>query len=250
MHRLIQNLMLGLVFWTGSMPLAQAGDQTLGSDDWTFALQKQIAVDFAEAGMWGRADAYLDLIGPKTQDWNVLLLWSRVKIQLGDIESADKAIRLALAQAPDNPRILFTAGDLALDLNRLDDAEQHYEKALRIQPDRPQIALVLGRLYSRQNKWEKLIPIYERLVSTTDAPSEVWIRLALAHEQAGNLARAETCYREYAMMSRNRAVGLSHLAVFYERTGQKDRANEVRHQIDQLGAGDKRNMRALLPSSR
>ena len=234
-----------------SVQFACAEDQVvLGSDDWNFAMAKNIAVDFADAGMWARAGAYLDDVGEKTQDWNVLLMWARVKVQLGEMEKADHAIKLALKQAPSNPRILFTAGDIALDLKQLDEAELYYEQALAIQPDQAKAALALGRLYARNNEWQKLIPVYERLASTTLAPSEVWIRLAVAHEQAGNLPRSEYCYRQYAELSRNKSVGLSHLHAFYERTGQSSKAAETRRTIHSLGKKDGRVMRALHPSSR
>ncbi len=222
----------------------------LGSDDWNFAVAKSIALDFADHGKWSRAGTYLDEIAENTQDWYVLLMWSRVKIQLGDMETADKAIHLALKQAPHNPRILFTAGDIATDLNRPDDALAFYEQALELQPDQTYAAMILGRLYAKKNMWEKLIPLYERIVTTTTPTSEVWIRLAVAHEQAGNLDRAEQCYREYAMMSLNRAIGWSQLLVFYERHGQTVKADEVRKKLQSLGKTDQRNMRALLPSAR
>ncbi len=243
---LILNVLLAMLCGT----TAFGGDERVpGAEDWDFAVAKAIAVDFADAGMWGRAGSYLDVVGPKTQDWNVLLMWARVKVQLGEMESADRAIRMALEQAPGNPRILFTAGDISLDLSHLDDAEIYYERALAVQPDHPEAALALGRLYTRRNEWEKLIPIYEHLVATTQAPSEVWIRLAVAHEQGANLTRSEYCYRQYAEMSRNKSVGLSHLLAFYERTGQKAKAAETRRSLNALGQSDKRLMRSLYPSS-
>lgn len=247
-YGVVALLMLNLM----GMGCAFAADEpvVLGSDDWDFAVAKSIALDFADHGKWSRAGTYLDEIAENTQDWYVLLMWSRVKIQLGEMETADKAIRLALKQAPHNPRILFTAGDIATDLNRPDDALVFYEEALELQPDQTYAAMILGRLYAKKNMWEKLIPLYERIVTTTTPTSEVWIRLAVAHEQAGNLGRAEQCYREHAMMSLNRAVGWSQLLVFYERNGMTDKADDVRKKLQSLGKTDQRNMRALLPSAR
>lgn len=238
------------IFAMTNLALAEEQTAPLGSNDWDFAVAKAIALDFANHGKWARAGIYLDEIAEKTQDWNVLLMWSRVKIQLGDMATADKAIKLALKQAPENPRILFTAGDIATDLNHSDEALIFYEKALALQPDQTYAAMILGRLYAKQNEWEKLIPIYERIVQTTTPTPEVWIRLAVAHEQAGNTERAEVCYREYAKLSTNRAIGLSQLLVFYERIGQTDKANEVKKKLSSLGQGDQRNLRALMPSTR
>ena len=248
----IKHILVPLVTLCLMTNLAWAEEQNapLGSNDWDFAVAKAIALDFANHGKWARACIYLYEIAEKTQDWNVLLVWSRVKIQLGDMVTADKAIKLALKQAPENPRILFTAGDIATDLNHPDEALLFYEKALALQPDQTYAAMILGRLYAKQNEWEKLIPIYERIVQTTTPTPEVWIRLAVAHEQAGNIKRAEICYREYANLSTNRAIGLSQLLVFYERIGQTDKASEVKKKLSSLGQGDQRNLRALMPSAR
>ena len=239
-----------LCFGGSSVGLAEEREIQLGSEEWHFGVAKAIALDFADKGQWSRAGMYLDEIAEKTQDWYVLLMWSRVKIQLGDMQTADKAIRLALKQAPHNPRILFTAGDIATDLNRPDDAQRYYEAGLALQPDQTYAIMILGRLYAKQNRWDKLIVLYERLITLTSPTSEVWIRLAIAHEQAGNLERAEQCYREYAMMSLNRALGLSQLLVFYERNGQMSKAEDVKRQLQALGKTDPRRMRALPPASR
>lgn len=223
-----------------------------GSDDWHFDMSKAIAIELADTPAWSLAMPYLHEIGPKTQDWNILLLQARVELQRGDVKTAQSLIERALSAHPKNPRILAMAGNIAADAGEQDKAVGYFESVLSMQPDNTQVLMALGRIRSAQSKWQDAIDIYQRLLKLTMPTAEICSRLASACENTGDLE----CAEKYLVMNLdihpNRALALLPLERFYRRHQKTDKANDIARELSRYkkNENENRELRALQKSAK
>jgi predicted O-linked N-acetylglucosamine transferase (SPINDLY family) len=152
-----------------------------------------------------------------------------------DSAAAEAAWRRAVELAPDNAEAHFHLGNLCRERGEPDAARTEYERALASAPDHagsinnlglvlealgdrdraeacyrrvlaadPQDADALGNLASllfAREAFRQSSTVYEHLCAVRrDIPAPVWVRRALAHQRAGDLAAAETCFREAARL--------------------------------------------------
>lgn len=228
------------------------GQSTPGSDDWNYEVSKAIAISLSETPAWEYAMPYLREIGPRTTDWSLLLFQSKVEHQRGDIEAADKTIQRALKSAPNNPRVLAMAANIAADLGRHDEAIVHFENARSVQPNNAAVLLALGRIRFARREWANVIELYEPLVTLVPTTSEICVRLATAYENIDDLDNAEKYLKKNLSIHPNRLLALIPMERFYRRHGMIRRADDVAQELRKLQYHDhdRREMRALQKSSR
>ena len=225
----------------------------IGDDHWHFEVSKAIATELADSPAWRLSTIYLRDLSANSQNWNLLLLQAKVDLQQGHLKEADEVIGRAVAQYPDNPRILIMAGNIASDNGDAARAIAFYQKAAGIQPKNPAIYLGLGRIYIGQSDWQNAIRNYEKYLEFGDATSEVLVRLAMAYENSGDLQKAESCLVQNLEVHPNRVIALMPLERFYMRQNMTDKATETareRQKYQKQSDGDPRNLRALAPSSK
>ena len=231
-----------------SRPIAPIGDS-----DWHFEVSKAIATELADSPAWRLSTVYLRDLSANSQNWNLLLLQAKVDLQQGHLKEADEVIGRAVAQYPDNPRILIMAGNIASDNGDAERAIAYYQKAATIQPKNPAIYLGLGRIYIGQRNWQPAIQNYETYLGFGEPTSEVLVRLATAYENVGELQKAEACLVRNLEVHPNRVIALMPLERFYMRQNMADKAAETareRQKYQKQSDGDPRNLRALAPSSK
>lgn len=233
----------------GSMAMAET---IPGSEEWHFDMSKAIAVELADTPSWSLSMPYFQEISSKTQDWNILLLQSRVELQRGDIESAQKLIERALSAHSKNPRILAMAGYIASDAGEQEKAVGYFESVLKLQPDNTQVLMALGRIRSAQGKWNEAVAIYQRLLTLTMPTAEICSRLAAACENVGDIE----CAEKYLVMNLdihpNRVFALMPLERFYRRHQKNEKADEAARERSRYQKNENahRELRALQRSSR
>ena len=225
----------------------------IGDENWHFEVSKAIATELADSPAWPLSTVYLRDLSANSQNWNLLLLQAKVDLQQGHLKEADEVIGRAVAQYPDNPRILIMAGNIASDNDDATRAIGYYKKAAAIQPKNSAIYLGLGRIYMSQSDWPNAISNYEKYLEFGEATSEVLVRLAMAYENAGELQKAEACLVRNLGVHPNRVIALMPLERFYMRQNMAEKAAETareRQKYQKQSDGDPRNLRALAPSSK
>ena len=119
----------------------------------------------------------------------------------GEPDAARTEYERALASAPDHAGSI---NNLGLVLEALDDrerAEACYRRVLAANPQHPDALGNLASLLFEREAFRQSSTVYEHLCAVRrDIPAPVWVRRALAHQRAGDLAAAESCFREAAKL--------------------------------------------------
>jgi predicted O-linked N-acetylglucosamine transferase (SPINDLY family) len=119
----------------------------------------------------------------------------------GEPDAARTEYERALASAPDHAGSI---NNLGLVLEALDDrerAEACYRQVLAANPQHPDALGNLASLLFEREAFRQSSTVYEHLCAVRrDIPAPVWVRRALAHQRAGDLAAAESCFREAAKL--------------------------------------------------
>jgi len=97
----------------------------------------------------------------------------------------------ALAEAPDDPRILFALGHTAGALGMPGPAELFYRRVLALEPGRIEALVNLANLLRANGQFEAAIALLEPVA----AAPEVALTLGSAHREKGDEANAVRCYR-------------------------------------------------------
>lgn len=123
--------------------LAQAGPDL----DREFALYLKKALPWREhhEGDWG---VTVEIQRRELAEAEVLVWWTRLDSFLGgSAERAERNLRRAASDAPQDPDVLFWLGREEAIKGRPREAEQHYLQALAQRPERPSYQLALALLY-------------------------------------------------------------------------------------------------------
>lgn len=161
----------------------------------------ELALDYAEAGLWKEADEVWELAtrcGATTAMTHYYRGW--VLLRSGDIDSAKKAfergasdcpdmvfpnrleavlaLRSALRINPDDSRANHYLGNLFYDKRQYDLAQNHWENAARLNPEFPttwrNLALVY---YNKRGDKEKALECMERAFSLDESDARVLMEL-------------------------------------------------------------------------
>ena len=135
-----------------------------------------------------------------------------------DLEAAHKGVQALLAAAPDNPRFLLLAGDVAQRSGALAQAAQHLTLALQITPQSVPARHMLASVQLQQQAPAQALATLQPLQGSSAPPDPATAMLAGdAWRASGNSAQAE---RQYAIAARlnpgntraQTALALTHLA--------------------------------------
>ncbi len=117
----------------------------------------------------------------------------------GELQAARIEYERALASAPDHAGLLNNLGLVRQGLGDRAGAEACFRRVLAATPEHPDALGNLASVLFEGEAFRQSSAIYERLCATRrDIPAPVWVRRGLAHQRGGDLATAETCFREAA----------------------------------------------------
>src|SRR5438445_7640136 len=111
-----------------------------------------------------------------------LAVRARRAMQEGQHEEAQKLVRRALAEAPDEPGVLRTLAEMAASDGRLEEASKLLDRALAHHPTPvPSAWLVrLGDLRVEQGKLDEGVRAYEKALVLAPSDKAAWMSLATA----------------------------------------------------------------------
>lgn len=119
----------------------------------------------------------------------------------GELNAARTEYERALAAAPDHAGLLNNLGLVLQALGDRAGAEACFRRVLTATPEHPDALGNLASVLFECEAFRQSSATYERLCAIRrDIPAPVWVRRGLAHQLAGDLATAETCFREAAKL--------------------------------------------------
>ena len=136
---------------------------------------------------------------------------------------------------------LLTEGSELLQAGKVDDARRQFERALEMNPSHEQALNLLGLALFRLNHLDRARQIFADLVHNSPIEPSLRLNLAMVHLKTGKLddAAAELEHvlelnpdhpraTSYMGLVLERKGDLDRAAAFYERAGNKKRADEIR----------------------
>ena len=146
----------------------------------------------------------------------------------GRHKQAREAFERALANAPADPHILNNLGySLYLD-DKYGDALARLKQAARLAPGNPHILNNLALVYGRLQKYGDAFKHFERAGGELHARMQTGAML----EAAGRDHEAIKHYEAARRIDTTSTVPLRRLIPLYNRTGQRDKAEAVRRDLD------------------
>jgi tetratricopeptide (TPR) repeat protein len=156
----------------------------------------------------------------------------------GQYAEAIDRLQSALAQRPDDTRVLFALGNTARALDMAAAAEQFYRKVLALEPGRLEALVNLANLLRANGQPAAAIALLEpALARVQDAP-EVWLTLGSAYRESGDAANAEVLYREALARKPDDVAALVNLADLRANAGARDEALSLYNRALLLDAGN------------
>jgi tetratricopeptide (TPR) repeat protein len=178
----------------GSLGLAAGGAAQTLSDDPAFALYRQ-AVQAAEARDYERASRLAREAIAQYPDH--LLAWYLLGQAAMGRSAWQEAADAFAAVVRRYPASFAAQRDLALaleQLGRVDEARAAFEAALARQPDHQDVRLRLAFMLFDRGQREAALPHLETLERAGSRAPEVWLMLARARYERGDLAASEKAF--------------------------------------------------------
>ncbi|MBI1948361.1 MAG: tetratricopeptide repeat protein [Deltaproteobacteria bacterium] len=158
---------------------------------------------------------------------------------------------------------LLTEGSELLQAGKVDDARRQFERALEMNPSHEQALNLLGLALFRLNHLDRARQIFADLVHNSPIEPSLRLNLAMVHLKTGKLddAAAELEHvlelnpdhpraTSYMGLVLERKGDLDRAAAFYERAGNKKRADEIRaYRPTATGTFPLPNLAALVASA-
>src|SRR5665811_1665360 len=108
----------------------------------------------------------------------------------GDYETAERGFQSVLRQQPGNIAALSNLGVIYSRTNRADQAIAVYQRALKLSPDDKAILLNLGLVYLKQEAHSRALPYFARVVAIDPQHLQARQLLAVCRAYAGQMAPA------------------------------------------------------------
>ncbi|MCA0934028.1 tetratricopeptide repeat protein [Vibrio alginolyticus] len=176
--------------------------------------------------------AMLVTLYKQTDNEQILLMLIAESQQSGDSESLNQLVNLA-ASAPSLARnlgVLNIRVQLALQEGNTDQATELLQTILEISPEDPNAINSLMWIAIETNDHERLSELYSRYKVVLADDQNVWLAFATTNQQLGNLAEAGLWYKRLLLDNDDPDVStLLNYATLLEKTGQLDKAYELRH---------------------
>jgi cytochrome c-type biogenesis protein CcmH/NrfG len=108
----------------------------------------------------------------------------------GDYETAERGFQAVLRQQPGHVAALSNLGVIYSRTNRADRAIAVYQRALKVSPDDKALLLNLGLVYLRQEVHSRALPFFARVVAIDPGHLQARQLLAVCRVYVGQLAPA------------------------------------------------------------
>jgi tetratricopeptide (TPR) repeat protein len=133
-------------------------------------------------------------------------------------------LQLALAERPDDTRVLFALGNTARALGMAAPAEQFYRTVLALEPGRLEALINLANLLRANGNTAAAIALLEPVLPRAPDAPEVWLTLGSAYRERGDAANAEALYREALARKPDDVAALVNLADLRTNAGARKEA--------------------------
>jgi Flp pilus assembly protein TadD len=142
-------------------------------------------------------------------------------------EEALAAYEAALADAPDDPGVAFSAASTCHRLGLLDDAEERYRRVLAQVPDHVMALTNLGALALVRGDHAGAQAALERAVACDPTSEAAWQNLATVLERAGDAAGLGRCLEEVVARAPESVPLRYRLALYLLGRGDREPARRV-----------------------
>ena len=151
-----------------------------------------------------------------------------------DMEAARKGAQLLLAAAPENPRFLLLAGDVAQRTGSLAQAAQYLAHALKAAPQAVPARRLLAAVQLQLHEPAQALVTLQPLLDSNAAPDPATATLAGdAWRASGNTAQAERQYAVAARLDPGNTRARTSLAIIHLAAGKDEAAiAELRRAVD------------------
>lgn len=137
---------------------------------------------------------------------------------------AIRRFEAALAEHPDDSRVLFALGNTAVALGHAPAAENFFRQVLLQEPDRLEALVNLANLMRKGSRTGEIVALLKPAIERNPVHAELWLTLGSALAEGGDAATAETFYREALRLSPGYPPALGNLADLLSDSGAVDEA--------------------------
>ena len=116
-------------------------------------------------------------------------------LDLGQTQSAEKAIKLGLQLYPQAPTFVVKRARLLIENNQMQDARKALEHAGDIAPEHPDLDWIRGMWHLRLGQHDMAIESLKRAVKKVEDPYPVYAQLAALHSALGHYDQALECLK-------------------------------------------------------
>jgi tetratricopeptide (TPR) repeat protein len=146
---------------------------------------------------------------------------------LGRHAEAISEFEQALAQQPDDPKVLFALGNTAGQLGLADAAQQFYRRVLNLDPCRKEAIVNLANLLRSTGQFDTAIAILVPAVAREPRSPELHLTLGSAWREKGDRERATVHYEAALIASPGYAPALANLADMMADAGRREAARTL-----------------------
>lgn len=114
----------------------------------------------------------------------------------GEVDRAEEIVRAALAESPDDPNLLYTAGNCALVRHDDDRARECFERCAALAPSYLPPLLNLGFLHRRNQRLDEARRVLRAAAALAPQNSVVWLNLTATYVNEGEPVAGEAVARE------------------------------------------------------
>lgn len=178
--------------------VAQESVSTLG--------YQQRAVEAVARGDLPTASGFYEkLTQTHPEDPEILFNFASLRENLGDVTGAEAAYRGVIELDPHHPRAHLQLGIQLIRQERLPEAQAVLEQGIALEDDEPNLLYTLGQVYVQLEDLGRAEDHFERVLDTTPGYGPAYLRLAEIAQMTGDLARA----RRHALRAQELGTSLT-----------------------------------------
>lgn len=130
----------------------------------------------------------------------------------------------ALAQTPNDTRVLFALGNTARTLGLARPAEEFFRRVLALEPERLEALVNLANLLRTQGNFGAAKALLSPALARNPQSAELWLTLGSVHREVGENPEAVRHYREALVRKPNYSPALGNLADLLADDGEFEEA--------------------------
>ncbi len=153
-----------------------------------------------------------------------LLHHAGAQMHAGELSSAERDLRKAVALAPNDVKALTMLGALLGMQRHLEESSRYLEKALQLSPANPDARRNLAANQLQLDRTADAIRNLQALLKSNPGDRQAVLLLGLAHEHAEDFSRAITFLEQVPELVKRQPDGFAALARSYYGTGQNEKA--------------------------